>query len=310
MALPEGRLVPWKGYAERLAHGTEEGNTLCCSHSWSVWRCEIWTEGLFSLLFWALGFLESSVGRAEERFLIDWTDERILFHGSGQLGYSSNAWNHFFEQPGGDPPKLKEKLGECQEAGRLKIVVRFGPPWFQKFGEFRGADEGDGPFREIKGGRLDEATAELGRQAVRRWVRVRPAILHRAEEWLNEHSEGGRRLAVHLRRTDKLEQCRSNDLPLPEILSQILAFCRSLECSSVLLCTDDATMKKELWRQLHLVGLETYTFDALLSIGGPSHKDENLDRRRNAEDVLVEVLLMSRCHALLSTSGSWRVQQC
>ncbi|CAK9062626.1 unnamed protein product [Durusdinium trenchii] len=226
MALPEGRLVPWKGYAERLAHGTEEGNTLCCSHSWSVWRCEIWTEGLFSLLFWALGFLESSVGRAEERFLIDWTDERILFHGSGQLGYSSNAWNHFFEQPGGDPPKLKEKLGECQEAGRLKIVVRFGPPWFQKFGEFRGADEGDGPFREIKGGRLDEATAELGRQAVRRWVRVRPAILHRAEEWLNEHSEGGRRLAVHLRRTDKLEQCRPYLESEDHFLNSFVCRCR------------------------------------------------------------------------------------
>ena len=31
----------------------------------------------------------------------------------------------------------------------------------------------------------------------------------------------------------------------------------------------------------------------------PSHKDEELDRRANAEDCLVEVLVMSKCDALL-----------
>ncbi|CAE8739730.1 unnamed protein product, partial [Polarella glacialis] len=48
-------------------------------------------------------------------------------------------------------------------------------------------------------------------------------------------------------------------------------------------------------------GLRTAAYNALLSEGGPSHKDEGLDRRQNAEDVLLEVLLMSGCGALLST---------
>ena len=58
IAVPEGRLVAWQGYVERLAGGEPRGAGSSC-----VWRCEIWTEGLFSLVFWALGFLES---RTEE----------------------------------------------------------------------------------------------------------------------------------------------------------------------------------------------------------------------------------------------------
>ncbi|CAE7324564.1 unnamed protein product, partial [Symbiodinium sp. CCMP2592] len=225
--------------------------------------------------------------------LIDWTDPRILLHGGGER-YTNNAWNHFFEQPAGEG-RPEGSLEAAEAHGRLKIVVRFGMPWFKKFGEFRGADEGNGDVQGIRGGRLDEAAASAGREAVRRWIRVRPSIRQRVEAWCDAQNEGlALSLAVHIRRTDKLEQCSSNQWSESELAMQIRAFCSSLALPCVFLCSDDVSLKGQLARQLGRDGLRVLSFEALLSSGGlPSHKDEKLDRRQNAEDVLVEVLNVS-----------------
>ena len=85
--------------------------------------------------------------------------------------------------------------------------------------------------------------------------------------------------------------------------AEVRSFCSSLGCGGVLLCTDDPDLKEQLRERLEAGGLRVASHDALLSSkkNTPSHKDISLDRRLNAEDVLVEALLMSRCHALLST---------
>lgn len=44
-------------------------------------------------------------------------------HGSTHPSRAESISQCVSRQPGGDPPKLKEKLGECQEAGRLKIAI-------------------------------------------------------------------------------------------------------------------------------------------------------------------------------------------
>ncbi|CAE7907950.1 unnamed protein product [Symbiodinium microadriaticum] len=301
-ALPEARLVPWRGYPQRLLAGCQGSGKQTPDLPCAVWRCEIWTEGLFSLLFWALGWLETEAAASSQatNLLIDWTDPRILLHGGGER-YANNAWNHFFEQPAEEGLSM-QSLEAAEDNGRLKIVVRFGMPWFKKFGEFRGADEGNGDLQGIRGGRLDQAAAWAGREAMRRWIRVRPNIRQRVEAWCDAQQDVARSLAVHIRRTDKLEQCRSNQWSEKELAMQIRAFCSSLALPCVFLCSDDVSLKRQLARQLGRDGLRVLSFEALLSSGGlPSHKDEKLDRRQNAEDVLVEVLIMSRCAALLST---------
>ncbi|CAE7537191.1 unnamed protein product, partial [Symbiodinium sp. CCMP2456] len=302
-ALPEARLIPWPGYPQRLLAGCQGSSKQTPNLRCAVWRCEIWTEGLFSLLFWALGWLEAEAAASSQatNLLIDWTDPRILLHGGGER-YANNAWNHFFEQPAGEGISM-QSLEAASDDGRLKIVVRFGMPWFKKFGEFRGADEGNGDVQGIRGGRVDDAAARAGRAAMRRWVRVRPNIRQRVEAWCDAQQEDvARSLAAHIRRTDKLEQCRSNQWSEKELAMQIRGFCSSLALPCVFLCSDDVSLKGQLARQLGRDGLRVLSFDALLSSGGlPSHKDEKLDRRQNAEDVLVEVLIMSRCAALLST---------
>ena len=110
-AVPEARLVPLEGYADRLLDGCEQRGGEASFYS--VWRSEIWVEGLFSLVFWALGFLESEAQRCEPgtRLLIDWSDEEILFHGGrthttrGIISLSSRL--RLMEALRANPPPLR-----------------------------------------------------------------------------------------------------------------------------------------------------------------------------------------------------------
>ena len=103
--VPPARILPWTGYAERIVGKVARPAARVASYMpISIWRCELWTEGFFSCLFFAVGFLEAECGvgqasgldMAPQRMLIDWSSNLVLFHGGGER--DDNAWNHFFEQ--------------------------------------------------------------------------------------------------------------------------------------------------------------------------------------------------------------------
>ena len=333
-AVPEGHLVPFEGYSRRLLDGCAPADTVnpIDPHPLSIWRAEIWVEGLFSMCFWALGFLEfESRRRPTDRLLIDWTDERITFFPTdGRTGAPANCWNTFFEQPplppsSSSPPvpirpsSEQDPVGRAAGTGNLTMVCRFGPPYFCKLGEFKGADQGGGGTgaKEITGGRLDEAAAAAGRASFARWLRVRPALKARMQEVLRDklqplpdfeggHRQGGNGwLAVHVRQTDKLRQCLANRIGAGSLMAQVRIFCRALRLGGVFLCSDDAVLKATMQTELRAAGVQVATLEALLTARPnlPSHKPGNgvRDRRRNAEDCCVEALVMSKCDALLST---------
>lgn len=304
LAVPEDKLVAWDGYMDRV--GSEASSSLDCQDV-SIWRSEISVEGFWSLTFWALGFLETEhCARPAARLLIDWTDDRILFHAastSRSQTVPANCWSSFFEQPLTQPTAATPR-----QPGRLSVVTRFGPPWFHKLGRFRGADEGGDEQDAGKGGRLDAATADEGRAAFGRWLRVRRHVAERAaaaaESTFGKDGESLRWLAVHIRRTDKLAQCKGNHIGKSSLVAQALAFCTALGCGGIFLCSDDAAYKQAVASALVSVGgVRVATHAALLSSRKkPSHKDSRLDRRLNAEDCLIETLLMGQhCMALLST---------
>ena len=71
-------------------------------------------------------------------------------------------WSSFFEQRvahTGGSADLNSFL-DAEDASRCSVTVRFGSPWFGKFGDFRGADEGRS-FHQRRG-RHVEVTADAG----------------------------------------------------------------------------------------------------------------------------------------------------
>lgn len=340
----EGRMVKLSGYYKRLTTPggipqrtpVPANNDKFNSIIVSVWRAEIWWEGLFSMLFWALGFLEAEArggpgalhGGAPTHCLIDWTDERSCFHPSNNPKSPKNAWLSLFEPPpalgssAAVAPLDAAALADAASGNRLRVSVRYGKSSgaFRKLGELVGADAIDD--KAMRGGRLDDATAAIGRAAVARWIVVRPALQQRANK-LQERMMGlaptsigdlgsasgpraplSKWLGVHVRRSDKLVQCPQNDLALEDLLAQIRGYCIALGCSCVFLCSCDRQLKVSLSAKLEGEGLRCASLDdaALSSCATlPPHMDDAVDARRNAEDCLVEVLVLSRCAALLST---------
>jgi len=293
-----------------------------------VWRCQLWTEGLFSLLFWALGYLESQLesqlagGLPGEEvpalLLIDMTDPRLRYRGPPGC---PNIWTAFFDQPlaprdsrrtaqrasqgfpsgsSGAMPEvsLEEAVSSAAAAGRLEVSTVFGEPHFDKLGSFRGSDEDTG--------RLDEDTARHGQDVIKRWIRIQPAIQAKVDRFCEERmsQEGLRWLAVHVRRTDKLLQSSGNRHADDSLCRDVVAVAKRDGFGGVVLCTDDATLKP--WLETELAtrhGLAVASYSAVLSSTGlPCHKDAALDPYRTAEDVLVEMLIMSQhCDAIIST---------
>ena len=369
--------VAWESYATCLTSSSsfaadDDGST----EAIAVYRSEMLGEGLFSCLFWALGFLElearvgtiTKLGRKPDRCLIDWTDERLLFHG----GTPANAWDAFFEPPplgdggggggGGGPAASPALIERAAAAGTLGVTTMCGPPYFCKLGNFRGGEPrnfmalrcgrgddrddvpggrqadldggggehdlddqldgmggGGGRWRRARsemprqleerdwGGPLDAATIEEGRDAFARWVVVRSAIRAAADAAFDRLC--GRRLparewlAVHVRQTDKLSEGRVWHFELAAIVAQVLERAAGLRCRGAFVASDDPALKRALEERLAASGLCVASWEATLSQtpGAAAHKDASIDRHRNAQDCLIEVLLMARMRGLVCT---------
>lgn len=151
------QVVPRAGYLERISqasprHGCSEGSAV------HVWRCQLWTEGLFSLVFWAVGYLESEHQQhPTATLLIDMADPRLRYRGPEGC---PNFWTALFKQPvSADPACRDDTLDEesaplcavleaAQAAGSLSVSSKFGAPFFEKLGEHHGSEPVTGKLTE------------------------------------------------------------------------------------------------------------------------------------------------------------------
>lgn len=332
------QLIDWSTYVRRVVTTPPiaSASTYDAEQTICIWRCEMNMEGLFSTVFWALGFLESQLdmpgicsgfSNPPARMIIDWTDEALPYHG-GPGTEPANAWDAFFLQP--PPTAVALTVDAAEEAdaeppctamveaaaarGLLSITTRWGEPFFRKLGNFQGSEPAG--TMEIsgastrKGGALQRETVEAGREAFARWLVVQPALVMRASAALEamcaEHSLPPERwIGVHVRQTDRL-RLRYGEawrLSLPCLLEQALEAAATLRCAGTFIASDDAALKASLVDEVRRAGLKAASFEALLSAapGVGSHQDPKLDRRRNAQDCVVESLIMARCAGLIST---------
>lgn len=322
--LNEARMVLETGYYQRLLAGTASGRvevpaSELAAATVRVWRSEIWWEGLFSMLFWAVGFVQTEAAAVASgastttHCLIDWTDERLCYNPPSRASAPANAWLSLFEQPPplshGHAPLDAAALETASTEGQLVLSVCYGLPGaFGKLGELRGADPSANDGTTLRGGRLRPEDIHAGRNAFAKWVTVLPPIERRAAKLQSAQLEAvlpmREWLGVHVRRSDKLVQCPENAMAEDAVAAEIRAFAVGLGCGGVFLCSCDAIFKRGVARQLEARGLLVAVLDEATlpaSPDRPPHMDASLDARRNAQDCLVEVLVLSRCAALLST---------
>jgi hypothetical protein len=299
-----------------------------------------------------------------DRLMIDWTNDRLLFHGG--KGAAANAWDSFFEAPpppkaalhgGSDdrrlpPADLAARIERAAAAGTLGVTTVWGPPYFCKLGNFRGGeprgfvprlqgggggdgdvpggrqdayddDDDDDPMvsrstpsagclprqldEHLWGGPLDATTIDEGREALARWVVVRPYLRERAAAHLDALCAARlpmeQWVAVHVRQTDKMREGRVWHFGVAALAAQVCERAAGLRCSGAFLASDDPDLKAQLGERLRAAGLLVASIDATLSStpGAAAHKDPSIDRHANAQDCLVEVLMMAACRGIVCT---------
>eukprot|EP00811_Abedinium_folium_P015849 NODE_247_length_3296_cov_8.165983.p1 GENE.NODE_247_length_3296_cov_8.165983~~NODE_247_length_3296_cov_8.165983.p1 ORF type:complete len:803 (-),score=129.90 NODE_247_length_3296_cov_8.165983:773-3181(-) len=310
-------LVPWDNYLtsviasepeKPLADNVESlvGDSGCFEVK--LWRSELHMEGLFSQLFWALGFLEyassarlPSLGGASNAdgcsstcFLIDWTDRRVAMSRSSRC---CNLWNELFEQPW-RPWEVCDNL-DRKLAAQFTQCAGLRAAHLQECWASRRDDMApvhSAAHAAAADGRLHATLAfgpphfeKFGRFALaREWDNVGGGRLDNA---LLEHGRHVFRRWLRIRRgilervagfiatsmgagtwlavhLRLTDKCESNNRPLAALVEEVKRWVKVLCCSGIFLCTDDADMKKSLASALSRSDLAVVMCPAQLSRRG------------------------------------------
>eukprot|EP00929_Paragymnodinium_shiwhaense_P023990 TRINITY_DN14892_c0_g1_i10.p1 TRINITY_DN14892_c0_g1~~TRINITY_DN14892_c0_g1_i10.p1 ORF type:complete len:565 (-),score=111.46 TRINITY_DN14892_c0_g1_i10:339-2033(-) len=263
-----------------------------------LWDCRH-PHGLFSMFSLALGHADTLLKQGCG-LIVDWSHSSLLY-AAPSWEPSGNLWTALFRQPAEVAGFASQAdISAALASGRVHVTTSSE----HIFGDLRGVIEGYGS--------ISWELAQRGRQLCRQLIQPSPYIAERLAYYQAMLLGSGRRwLAVHIRRTDKACEAKSNLLLDDEaILRAILRSCHINNTTGVFLCTDDAALKARLTARMRSLSgpfgelLRVSTYDAALSMkeGTAAHFDTSLDSFQKAEDVVLECLLMARgCHALLST---------
>lgn len=221
--------------------------------------------------------------------IVDWTSSELLYRGPPG---EPNVWTAFFVQPAeiniaSEAIRHAIRSGQYMETSKHHVV----------YGHYRGV------IQDYGGIPADQAAR--GRALCRRNIAVQPRFQEKLDQAMSSILKPGRRLAVHIRRSDKVVEAAANfELSDDSLLKRIASQCVAWKMDGVFLCSDDASLKTRLTNSLERSGLSVSTYDATLpsEASQAAHFDKSLDSYKKAEDVVMETFLMAKgCHGLLST---------
>lgn len=252
-----------------------------------IWHCRH-PHGLFSMFSLALGHAETCEKQGLG-LIVDWTSSELLYRGPPG---EPNVWTAFFVQPAeikiaSEAIRHAIRSGQYMETSKHHVV----------YGHYRGViqDYGGIPAEQ----------AARGRALCRRSIALQPRFQEKLEQTMSSILKPGKRLAVHIRRSDKVVEAAANfELSDDSLLKRIISQCVAWKMDGVFLCSDDASLKTRLTNSLERYGLLVSTYDATLPAEASQavHFDKSLDSYKKAEDVVIETFLMAKgCHGLLST---------
>eukprot|EP00913_Durusdinium_trenchii_P022220 g20879.t1 len=234
-----------------------------------IWRCRH-PHGLFSMFSLALGHADTCE-RQGLGLIVDWSSSELLYRGSPG---ESNVWSAFFQQPA-DLQMTCEAVRQAIRSGRYLETTKH----HAVYGRYRGV------IQDYGGIPLEQAAH--GRALCRRNIALQPRFQEKLEKTMASILTPGKRLAVHIRRSDKVVEAAANfELSDEKLLQRIVAQCSAWQMDGVFLCSDDASLKKRLTRALDAAGLHVSTYDATLpsEASQAAHFDKSLDSYKKAED--------------------------
>jgi hypothetical protein len=228
-------------------------------------------------------------------------------------GAGPNVWEYYFEPVGGLTLDAAREL--ARESGRRLLTLSYWELWRLHY------EEPTSVFTYPYGyyRRFDDKAAYLdapwwaaqraeGRRLVRRYVRVRPEIMAKVDEFVDHHFDGGV-LGVHARGTDKQDtgsgSAVARIVPPAEYFPLIDRYLRANPTARVFFATDQRQFREEM---------QTRYGDRLLSVASTlsdstvnafqAQRERGAGNRAKGEEVLIDALLLSRCDFLLKCTSA------
>jgi hypothetical protein len=236
--------------------------------------------GFFSEFFGALCNLDYS----EKHSLVP-----VIYWGSNSLYWSeekkSNAWDYYFEPVSPFYYGNGDVLWRHYESPDNRYITTFWKSGISK--------------ENMQKQRVWANTI------IKKYIRIKPHIQKKIDDFFSRHIQDRYTVGVHIRGTDKKEEV--NPLDVGYLIRMINKYKENhFPEAQFFVATDEQRILDQCKKELQG---NVISYDCQRSDNGlPLHRVQG-DTTQNGEDVLIEVLLLSRCNFFMHTSSnvSWAV---
>lgn len=215
-------------------------------------------------------------------FIPDWKDTSY-----SEIAHGYNAWDYYFE------PLSGYSLEQAEITGNKIIRVRWDKSQFE--------------MKPIKINDRLLTKRETYNYYIKKYIKIRPEITKKVDDFFNENMKGHNILGVHIRRTDKFF-CTSVPLggyPVSDekIIENIDRYIEKNPSCKIFIATDDKNIFEKMKK---LYKNKVMSWDSIRSSDGtPVHKGilgkelQGVSNYKKGEDALIDCLLLSRCDFLI-----------
>lgn len=236
------------------------------------------SEGLFSCFFGVLNAL-AACEKNNTIPVVYWHKDSYYYSPEGFNG-STNVWEYYFE-PVSD---------EAYQSG-ARIYSSTSPQYFF--------------FTK-----LDQATRDRAFQVITKYIRLKPCVQEKIDDFYEQYMAGKKTIGIHLRGTDRGTYKKKQDENHSRLLDEIAQ--KALEMADpdtqFLVASDEQPLLETMIELLQPYQVVFYPCYRSLNGKGLHNGDlqdiQAPSRAQMGEDVLVEGVLLSKCTALLHTLSS------
>lgn len=224
--------------------------------------------GFFSNFFGVLNYL-AWMEKEEDEFMVYWDKKSLYYQKEGFNGVTHNVWEYYFE-PIFDDVVYQEGDSICR---------KFSPS----------------PGNEFIFYRISLYYREKAKKLIDKYIRIKPIVLKKINYFYDTYMSNKRTVGVYWRGTDKCKERRK--VSQEEILLEAKKNADSK--MQFLIVSDEMSFiqkAKEILSEDKIIHYDCFRS----SDGTPIHKGV-YSRAQAGEDVLVEVMLLSRCDKLIFT---------
>jgi hypothetical protein len=232
-------------------------------------------SGLFSMFFTAIHHLVYCL-KNEKTPVLWWVDEYNPYFQKEGFNGAYNVWEYYFE------PVSNAKYCEGDHVWHL---------W--------SAPDGTGIPIESK------STDVNFRKSIKwvildRYIKVKPSILEKVEQFYNKHMAGKINVGIHIRGTDKAREVNQVSLNRFIKTAQMI----NEQNIQFFVATDENIILEKFKKEF---SGKVIAYDSFRSINGQAVHVDSLgySKAKVGEEALIEVLLLAQCHAMIHTLSNF-----